>query len=155
MVYVSTMLLMVYQMSHKNLWCQAGLFSTLFISQMLVCIGIIHTCLSLKNRKVALWKLYCCSRWETWMGLCSWSRGAFNSSWCSVVHRWSVGIFDHKKNDQYALMGRYGNKQMINWDEDYTLHAKKWKQFVSISPMLPTHVHTIVIDGVKWKESEG
>jgi hypothetical protein len=29
------------------------------------------------------------------------------------------------KNGQFTLMGRYGNKQMINWDEDYTLSVKK------------------------------
>lgn len=29
------------------------------------------------------------------------------------------------KNGQFTLMGRYGNKQMINWDENYTFSVKK------------------------------
>jgi len=29
------------------------------------------------------------------------------------------------ENGQYTLMGRYGNKLMTNWDENYTLHVKK------------------------------
>lgn len=29
------------------------------------------------------------------------------------------------KNGQFSLMGRYGNKLLTNWDENYTLHVKK------------------------------
>lgn len=29
------------------------------------------------------------------------------------------------KDGQYTLMGRYGNKLMTNWDENYTLHVKQ------------------------------
>lgn len=56
------------------------------------------------------------------------------------------------KNGQYTLMGRYGNIQMINWDENYTLQVKKWETIrFYMTNASNARPYNIVLDGVKMK----
>jgi suppressor of ftsI len=86
-------------------------------------------------------------------------------AWASAVDR-EIPLFFHDilldddgemvsfggKNGQFTLMGRYGNKQMINWDEEYTLQVKKWEiirfYMTNASNARP---YNIALDGVQMK----
>ncbi len=91
------------------------------------------------------------------------------NKWKDIVHR-EVPLMLHDmllddnnrlapfggKNGQFTLMGRYGNKQMINWDENYTLPVKKWEiirfYLTNASNARP---YNIAIDGVEMKRIGG
>ncbi len=60
------------------------------------------------------------------------------------------------KDGQFTLMGRYGNKQMINWGEDYSLHVKKGEIIrFYLTNSSNARPYNIALDGVKMKRVGG
>lgn len=60
------------------------------------------------------------------------------------------------KNGQFTLMGRYGNKQMINWDENYTFSVKKWEIIrLYLTNASNARPYNIALDGVEMKRIGG
>lgn len=60
------------------------------------------------------------------------------------------------KYGQFTLMGRYGNKQMINWDENYKLSVKSWEIIrLYLTNASNARPYNIAIDGVEMKRIGG
>lgn len=60
------------------------------------------------------------------------------------------------EDGQFTLMGRYGNKQMINWEENYSLNVKKGETIrFYLTNSSNARPYRIALDGVKMKRVGG
>lgn len=60
------------------------------------------------------------------------------------------------KNSQHTLMGRYWNRLMVNWDEDYTLQVKKGETIrFYMTNASNARPYNIALDGMRIKRVGG